>query len=314
MSRALLIAAAGLGLVVAAIWANEGGHAALVTGAILAAIAAAALGGAPGVRSARFAGDHATDEENLRRLLDEALYEVCLQTGIGSEVSGDIECDGGKIEAGCYGAPAHEAECVATVVALEVENLLACDVTNLGVFDPVQCILSSAKTIEPVVAGDVTRVDGGAFVPTSSVYLDWIGHCLFVSYGGRSKWTEISNRVLAGLKENDAGCGAGRDDLAGLDADAADPKVLDGPIQNDQWIAEHVGAGTFGFDDTVHAQSYDMCDQIERAPIRFGLAENEAGIYRAVGDGGRCATKQQVLETRANQFDGRHDGIYGVKN
>lgn len=46
MSRALLIAAAGLGVVVAAIWAGEGGHAALVTGAILAAIAAAALGGA----------------------------------------------------------------------------------------------------------------------------------------------------------------------------------------------------------------------------------------------------------------------------
>ena len=35
-------------------------------------IEAAALGGAPGVRSARFAGEHATDEENLRRLLDEA--------------------------------------------------------------------------------------------------------------------------------------------------------------------------------------------------------------------------------------------------
>lgn len=32
-------------------------------------IAAAALGGAPGVRSARFAGEHATDEENLAKLL-----------------------------------------------------------------------------------------------------------------------------------------------------------------------------------------------------------------------------------------------------
>ena len=35
-------------------------------------IAAAALGGGPGVRSARFAGEHASDEENLAKLLDEA--------------------------------------------------------------------------------------------------------------------------------------------------------------------------------------------------------------------------------------------------
>jgi XTP/dITP diphosphohydrolase len=35
-------------------------------------IAAAALGGAPGIRSARYAGEQATDEENLRKLLREA--------------------------------------------------------------------------------------------------------------------------------------------------------------------------------------------------------------------------------------------------
>jgi XTP/dITP diphosphohydrolase len=35
-------------------------------------IEAAALGGAPGVRSARYAGEHASDEENLKRLLREA--------------------------------------------------------------------------------------------------------------------------------------------------------------------------------------------------------------------------------------------------
>ncbi|MDQ3677336.1 MAG: non-canonical purine NTP pyrophosphatase [Actinomycetota bacterium] len=35
-------------------------------------IEAAALGGAPGVRSARYAGTHATDEENLAKLLLEA--------------------------------------------------------------------------------------------------------------------------------------------------------------------------------------------------------------------------------------------------
>jgi XTP/dITP diphosphohydrolase len=35
-------------------------------------IAAEALGGAPGVRSARYAGEHASDEENLAKLLREA--------------------------------------------------------------------------------------------------------------------------------------------------------------------------------------------------------------------------------------------------
>ena len=35
-------------------------------------ITAAALGGAPGVRSARYAGEHASDEENLAKLLREA--------------------------------------------------------------------------------------------------------------------------------------------------------------------------------------------------------------------------------------------------
>jgi XTP/dITP diphosphohydrolase len=35
-------------------------------------IAAAALGGAPGVRSARYAGEHATDEQNLSKLMREA--------------------------------------------------------------------------------------------------------------------------------------------------------------------------------------------------------------------------------------------------
>jgi len=34
-------------------------------------IAAAALGGAPGIRSARYAGEHATDEQNLAKLLAE---------------------------------------------------------------------------------------------------------------------------------------------------------------------------------------------------------------------------------------------------
>jgi XTP/dITP diphosphohydrolase len=50
--------------------------AAMATGAVSIAddsgIAAAALGGAPGVRSARYAGEHASDQENLEKLLREA--------------------------------------------------------------------------------------------------------------------------------------------------------------------------------------------------------------------------------------------------
>jgi XTP/dITP diphosphohydrolase len=42
-------------------------------------ICSAALGGAPGVRSARYAGEGATDEENLAKLLREALPGSALQ-------------------------------------------------------------------------------------------------------------------------------------------------------------------------------------------------------------------------------------------
>lgn len=42
-------------------------------------IEAAALGGAPGVRSARFAGEHATDQQNLDKLLREAPAGSALQ-------------------------------------------------------------------------------------------------------------------------------------------------------------------------------------------------------------------------------------------
>jgi len=38
-----------------------------------------ALGGAPGVRSARYAGEHASDEENLQKLLDEVPAESALE-------------------------------------------------------------------------------------------------------------------------------------------------------------------------------------------------------------------------------------------
>ncbi len=46
-------------------------------------IAAVALGGAPGVRSARYAGEHASDEQNLAKLMREApagsaLEYVCM--------------------------------------------------------------------------------------------------------------------------------------------------------------------------------------------------------------------------------------------
>ena len=53
-------------------------------------IEAAALGGAPGVRSARFAGERATDAENLARLLREApagsaLAYVCVIADVDGE-------------------------------------------------------------------------------------------------------------------------------------------------------------------------------------------------------------------------------------
>ncbi len=53
-------------------------------------IAAEALGGAPGVRSARFAGEDATDEENLAKLLREApagsgVAYVCALAFVGAD-------------------------------------------------------------------------------------------------------------------------------------------------------------------------------------------------------------------------------------
>jgi XTP/dITP diphosphohydrolase len=55
-------------------------------------IAAAALGGAPGVRSARFAGEHASDAENLARLMREApagsaLEYVCVIAYVDPDAS-----------------------------------------------------------------------------------------------------------------------------------------------------------------------------------------------------------------------------------
>jgi XTP/dITP diphosphohydrolase len=66
-------------------------------------IEAAALGGAPGVRSARYAGEHASDEENLAKLLREApaasgLRYVCalayVDPASGVSVMFEGECRG----------------------------------------------------------------------------------------------------------------------------------------------------------------------------------------------------------------------------
>ena len=65
-------------------------------------IEAAALGGAPGVRSARYAGEDATDEENLAKLLREApagspLAYVCALAYVdesGAEVLVEGRCSG----------------------------------------------------------------------------------------------------------------------------------------------------------------------------------------------------------------------------
>ena len=66
-------------------------------------IAAAALGGAPGVRSARYAGEHASDAQNLQKLLREApagsaLEYVCalayVDPGSGEERVFEGRCSG----------------------------------------------------------------------------------------------------------------------------------------------------------------------------------------------------------------------------
>ena len=83
--------------------------AAAATGRLVVAddsgIEAAALGGAPGVRSARFAGEEATDEENLAKLLrevpadgDRRVAYVCvlalLEPGADEPVMFEARCEG----------------------------------------------------------------------------------------------------------------------------------------------------------------------------------------------------------------------------
>ena len=83
--------------------------AAAATGRLVVAddsgIEAAALGGAPGVRSARFAGEGATDEENLAKLLrevpadgDRRVAYVCvlalLEPGAHEPVMFEARCEG----------------------------------------------------------------------------------------------------------------------------------------------------------------------------------------------------------------------------
>jgi XTP/dITP diphosphohydrolase len=61
-------------------------------------IAAEALGGAPGVRSARFAGERASDEQNLHKLMHEApagsgLRYVCALAYVQPDVPGRPRCE-----------------------------------------------------------------------------------------------------------------------------------------------------------------------------------------------------------------------------
>jgi XTP/dITP diphosphohydrolase len=87
--------------------------AALATGRVSIAddsgIEAAALGGAPGVRSARYAGEDATDEENLAKLLREApagsgLAYVCALVYVDPRTPGEERV----FEACCTGSLAAE--------------------------------------------------------------------------------------------------------------------------------------------------------------------------------------------------------------
>ena len=71
-------------------------------------IAASALGGAPGVFSARYAGAHATDEENLRKLLREVPPDADLGVAYGGELA--VEDPGGgevRAEGRCEGELTH---------------------------------------------------------------------------------------------------------------------------------------------------------------------------------------------------------------
>jgi XTP/dITP diphosphohydrolase len=65
-------------------------------------IESAALGGAPGVRSARFAGEHATDEQNLAKLLREAPAGSALRYVCALAY---VDADGGEqlVEGHCTG-------------------------------------------------------------------------------------------------------------------------------------------------------------------------------------------------------------------
>jgi XTP/dITP diphosphohydrolase len=75
-------------------------------------IAAAALGGRPGVRSARYAGEHASDEENLAKLLREVPDEdrrVAYVCAIAyAEPGGGGLADVHVVEERCEGMLAHE--------------------------------------------------------------------------------------------------------------------------------------------------------------------------------------------------------------
>jgi XTP/dITP diphosphohydrolase len=88
--------------------------AALATGRVSIAddsgIEAAALGGAPGVRSARYAGEDATDEQNLAKLLREVpagsgLAYVCALVYVDPEAPGE---EARVFEARCTGRLAGE--------------------------------------------------------------------------------------------------------------------------------------------------------------------------------------------------------------
>jgi XTP/dITP diphosphohydrolase len=90
--------------------------AAAATGAIAIAddsgIEAAALGGAPGVRSARYAGEGASDEQNLRKLLREApagsaLEYVCVIALVG-QVAGVEQLFEGRCAGRLAGEPRGE--------------------------------------------------------------------------------------------------------------------------------------------------------------------------------------------------------------
>src|SRR5262245_8353041 len=81
-----------------------------------------------------------------------------------------------EIQANGGGSTANRAQCVATDVAVEMEDLLAGYVTQLCGLDVMEGVFASSKAIKHVITGHVARMNDCALIPVASVYLNGVGH------------------------------------------------------------------------------------------------------------------------------------------